>query len=101
VETTTTRPPTTVQSDCPSLGERRSYAAGEFEGMAAPLAPVAPEWSPIAHFGGYHASATNKGVEQALAVSDVAMAADEVRAWRLRHGAANPTADGAPHAEPC
>ena len=69
--------------------------------MAAPLPPVVPEWSPVTQFGGYHASPTNRGLEQALAVSEVAMAADEVRDWRIRQGVGIRTEDASRQDESC
>lgn len=37
------------------VGGKIVYAADEFEVHDAPLPPVSPDWSPVAHFGGYHA----------------------------------------------
>jgi hypothetical protein len=61
---------------------------------------VVPSWSPVAHFGGYHATST-KGVAQALAVTEVAMDADEYFHWRVRHDRADPIADGSRRDETC
>ena len=36
------------------VGGKTVYAAAEFSDLSPPLLPVAPEWSPVAHYGGYH-----------------------------------------------
>jgi hypothetical protein len=36
------------------LGGKPVHAAGEFSDLAPPPLPVVPEWSPVAHYGGYH-----------------------------------------------
>jgi predicted amidohydrolase YtcJ len=36
------------------LGGRPVYAAAEFSDLAPPPLPVEPQWSPVAHYGGYH-----------------------------------------------
>ncbi len=77
-----------IESLCTVVGGRFAYATGEFEGLAAPLPPIEPDWSPVATFGGYHATAVNRGLAQARAVSDVAAAAEEHWAWRRVRGAA-------------
>ncbi len=35
------------------VGGKPVYAAAEFKDLSPPALPVAPEWSPIAHYGGY------------------------------------------------
>jgi hypothetical protein len=35
------------------VGGRPVYAAEEFQGLAPPIPPVLPEWSPVAAYGGY------------------------------------------------
>src|SRR6266567_7272802 len=35
------------------VGGKTVYAAAEFKDLSPPALPVAPEWSPIAHYGGY------------------------------------------------
>ncbi len=35
------------------VGGKAVYAAEEFANLAPPLPPVLPEWSPVAHYGGY------------------------------------------------
>ena len=37
------------------VGGKPVYAAAEFAALAPPPLPVAPEWSPVAKFGGYAA----------------------------------------------
>jgi predicted amidohydrolase YtcJ len=50
------------------VGGEVVYAAGEFADLAPPPLPVAPEWSPVAHYGGYRnargsATARNRAPE--------------------------------------
>lgn len=52
------------------VGGKPVYATAEFKDMSPPSLPVAPEWSPVARFGGYRQSATN--ATAALATSGVA-----------------------------
>jgi hypothetical protein len=65
------------------------YAAGEYEGVAAPSPAPAPESSPVARFGGFQSS----GVRQARAVSDAAQDSALQRAWRERRGELSPSGD--------
>lgn len=90
-----------IESLCTVVGGRVVYAVGEFEGLAAPLPPIEPEWSPVATFGGYHATAVNRGLAQALAVSDVAAAAQEHLAWRRARGATTSSEDVSWHEGRC
>jgi predicted amidohydrolase YtcJ len=71
-----------IESLCTVVGGRVVYSAGDFEGLAEPFQPVAPEWSPVAMFGGYHATPKRSGLDQAIAVAEVAAAAEEYRLWR-------------------
>lgn len=36
------------------VGGKPVYGAAEFKDLAPPPLPVVPEWSPVAHYGGYH-----------------------------------------------
>jgi len=40
------------------VGGKPVYAAEEFEKLAPPAPPVLPDWSPVAHFGGYAKAVT-------------------------------------------
>jgi hypothetical protein len=71
-----------IESVCTVVGGRVVYSAGEFEGLAEPGEPVSPEWSPVSRFGGYHATRKPSGLSQAMAVAEVAAAADEFQVWR-------------------
>jgi predicted amidohydrolase YtcJ len=46
------------------VGGKPVYAAAEFSGLAPPQLPVVPEWSPVAHYGGYHNHAPGTSVTQ-------------------------------------
>jgi len=43
-----------IESDLTVVGGKVVYAAGEFGGLAPPLLPVSPDWSPVGVYGGYH-----------------------------------------------
>jgi predicted amidohydrolase YtcJ len=43
------------------VGGKAVYAAGEFSDLDPPAVPVLPEWSPVAHYGGYHNHAAGAG----------------------------------------
>jgi predicted amidohydrolase YtcJ len=46
------------------LGGKPVHAAGEFSDLAPPALPVLPEWSPVAHYGGYHNDAPGSATLQ-------------------------------------
>jgi predicted amidohydrolase YtcJ len=71
-----------IESVCTVVGGRVVYATGDFEGFSEPDNPIDPEWSPVSRFGGYYPTPKPSGLSQALAVADVAAAADEHRQWR-------------------
>jgi predicted amidohydrolase YtcJ len=86
------------------VGGRIVYAAGEFEGLAAPAAAVEPAWSPVAHFGGYQASphrAVGDGLRQADLLSQAAAESELHRRWRVRRGRVPDVATGAGTSDPC
>jgi urease alpha subunit len=63
-------------------GGRIVYANDDYEGQAAELGPITPEWSPVAHFGGYQSS----GARQAAGFLDAAADSQEQTAWRESRG---------------
>ncbi|MGB8195600.1 MAG: amidohydrolase [Acidimicrobiales bacterium] len=71
-----------IESVCTVVGGQVVYSAGDFEGLAEPEKPITPEWSPVSKFGGYRATPKPSGLNQAMAVAEVAAAADEYRLWR-------------------
>ena len=72
------------------VGGRVVHAVGFFEGLAPPAPPVQPDWSPIAHFGGYQAGpgVDRSGLRQAEGVRDAAAESAEQLRWRQRTGRA-------------
>jgi hypothetical protein len=42
-----------IESDLTIVGGRIVHGTGEYANLAPPLPPVAPDWSPVARFGGY------------------------------------------------
>lgn len=70
------------------VGGRIVYAAGEYEGLDEQMPAVTPEWSPVAHFGGYQASPVpgRSGVRQAELLGEAAAESELHRRWRARRG---------------
>jgi predicted amidohydrolase YtcJ len=88
-----------IESLLTVVGGRIVYAAGEFEGLAAPLPAVQPSWSPVAYYGGFHQTlppTPPSGLRQAQALVDATAESEEHRQWRLSRGFAE---DHAPVSE--
>ncbi|MER7195134.1 amidohydrolase [Streptomyces flaveolus] len=83
------------------VGGRIVYAAGEYEGIDEQMPAVTPEWSPVAHFGGYQAAPSRgrSGVRQAELLGEAAAESELHRQWRARRGLV-PEHDG-PVLDPC
>ncbi|CAL9371083.1 hypothetical protein SUDANB1_00865 [Streptomyces sp. enrichment culture] len=83
------------------VGGRIVYAAGEYEGIDELMPRVTPEWSPVAHFGGYQATPVpgRSGVRQAELLGEAAAESELHRQWRARHGIAPET--DSPVLDPC
>jgi predicted amidohydrolase YtcJ len=78
-----------IESLLTVVGGRIVYAAGEFEGLDDPLPAITPAWSPVARFGGYHATpapSLRAGARQAELVTEAALEAEELRVWRAARG---------------
>lgn len=89
-----------IESLLTVTGGRIVYAAGEYEGLDEELPPVSPEWSPVAHFGGYQASEPHPaGVRQAESLGEAVAESEQHREWRVRRGLF-PDAAGTPF-DPC
>jgi predicted amidohydrolase YtcJ len=70
-----------IESVLTVTGGRIVYAAADFEGLAAPLPPIEPAWSPVARYGGYQQLAAS-GAAQAQTVAEAAAESEEQRRWR-------------------
>lgn len=68
------------------VGGRIVYAAGEYEGIDELLPPVTPDWSPVAHYGGYQATPGpgHRGARQAEMLGEAAAESELHRQWRAR-----------------
>lgn len=73
-----------IESLLTVTGGKIGYAAGEYEGLDAPLPAISPTWSPVARFGGYQGLAG--GVRQGQALTDAAAESAEQWRWRQRRG---------------
>ncbi|MFD5432696.1 amidohydrolase [Kitasatospora sp. NPDC127067] len=91
-----------IESVLTVVGGRIVHGAQEHQGLAPDLPAVAPSWSPVTRFGGYHATPAPSlaGVHQAERVAAAAAASDEQRAWREARGLALPGRGSAP-LDPC
>ena len=47
------------------VGGKIVHSDGDFEGLAAPLPPAMPDWSPVNRFGGYHLGGKATGLAMA------------------------------------
>ena len=63
-------------------GGKIVYAAAEYEGLAAPLPPIEPAWSPVARYGAYQQFAP-PGAAQARAVAEAPCDSLEQHRWQL------------------
>ncbi|WP_306918415.1 MULTISPECIES: amidohydrolase [unclassified Arthrobacter] len=80
------------------VGGRIVYAAGDYEGQDEEIPAISPLWSPVAHYGGYQATAkpSSTGGRQAELLAQAAAEAEQQRQWRsARHGAPAVIADTA------
>ncbi|WP_030691402.1 amidohydrolase [Streptomyces globisporus] len=71
-----------IESVLTVVGGRIVWASAEYEGLDEAVPPVSPEWSPVAHFGGYQS-----GARQASAVAEAAAESEQHRRWRVARGA--------------
>jgi predicted amidohydrolase YtcJ len=83
-----------IESVLTVVGGRIVYASAEYDGLDEAVPPVSPEWSPVAHFGGYQS-----GARQASLVAEAVAESEQHRRWRVARGSA-PDAP-APFLDPC
>ncbi|MFD8009784.1 amidohydrolase [Streptomyces sp. NPDC058955] len=85
-----------IESVLTVVGGRVVYGAAEYEGLDEAMPPVAPDWSPVARFGGYHATPppSRQGVRQAALLAEAAAESEEHRRWRAARGRTTPEAAG-------
>jgi len=81
-----------IESLLTVVGGKVVYSTGDYDGIAAPLPRITPEWSPVAHFGGFQRDVST-GVSQARAVADAAADSELQRRWREHRGEPVPTVD--------
>jgi predicted amidohydrolase YtcJ len=81
-----------IESVLTVVGGKIVYSAGPYEGLAPNAALIDPLWSPVNHYGGFHATPSPSGLRQASAVVDVVAASNEQLAWRTARGEGPPDA---------
>jgi hypothetical protein len=70
-----------IESVLTVVGGRIVYASAEYAGLDEAVPPVSPEWSPVAHFGGYQS-----GARQASLVAEAVAESEQHRRWRVARG---------------
>ncbi|MGW1030517.1 amidohydrolase [Streptomyces sp. NPDC002577] len=82
-----------IESLLTVVGGRIVYATAEYEGLDEELPPLSPEWSPVAHFGGYQATPRRglSGARQAELLGQAVAESEQHRQWRTRRGLAPET----------
>ena len=71
-----------IESVLTVTGGKMVYAVAEYEGLAEPLGPIEPDWSPVARYGAYQQSAPS-GAVQARAVAEAACDSLEQHRWHI------------------
>ncbi len=71
-----------IESVLTVTGGKIVYASAEYEGLATPVPPIEPAWSPVARYGAYQQSAP-PGAAQARAVAEAAFDSLEQRRSRM------------------
>jgi hypothetical protein len=66
-------------------GGKIVHATADYEGLATPLPPIEPAWSPVARYGAYQQPAP-PGAAQARAVAEAARDSLEQRRWQMARG---------------
>ncbi|AJF68348.1 amidohydrolase [Streptomyces vietnamensis] len=73
-----------IESVLTVVGGRIVYASAEYEGLDEAVPPISPEWSPVAHFGGYQSG--QGGARQASLVAEAVAESEQHRRWRVGRG---------------
>jgi predicted amidohydrolase YtcJ len=77
-----------IESLLTITGGRIVYAAAEYEGMDEAIPAISPAWSPVAHYGGYQATAKPSiaGARQAELLGQAVAESEQHRQWRAQRG---------------
>ncbi|MFI7609466.1 amidohydrolase [Micromonospora sp. NPDC049366] len=77
-----------IESLLTITGGRIVYAAAEYEGLDDELPTISPEWSPVAHYGGYQATVkpSISGARQAELLGQAVAESEQHRQWRAQRG---------------
>ncbi|MGW1887321.1 amidohydrolase [Streptomyces sp. NPDC001970] len=77
-----------IESLLTVVGGRIVYAAGAYEGLEEELPAISPQWSPVAHFGGYQATVkpSISGARQAELLGQAVAESEQHRQWRAQRG---------------
>jgi predicted amidohydrolase YtcJ len=58
-----------IESVLTLVGGRVVHGSGDYQGLAPPLPPASPDWSPVGHYGGYQHSAAAPVTPHAMAAA--------------------------------
>lgn len=77
-----------IESLLTIVGGRIVYATGTYENLDEPVPAISPPWSPVAHFGGYQATAkpSISGARQADLLGQAVAESEQHRQWRAARG---------------
>ncbi|GGT33378.1 amidohydrolase [Streptomyces chromofuscus] len=77
-----------IESLLTVVGGRIVHAAGAYEGLDEELPVISPQWSPVAHFGGYQATVkpSISGARQAELLGQAVAESEQHRQWRAQRG---------------
>ncbi|MGW6016332.1 amidohydrolase [Streptomyces sp. NPDC055210] len=91
-----------IESLLTVTGGRIVYAAAEYEGLDEAIPAVQPDWSPVAHYGGYQATVkpSISGARQADLLRQAVAESEQHRQWRAQRGF-TPEEAPAPVFDPC
>ena len=79
-----------IESLLTVVGGRIVHGAAEYEGLDEQLPAVSPDWTPVAHYGGYQATVkpSVSGARQAELLGQAVAESEQHRQWRAQRGLA-------------
>ena len=78
-----------IESLLTTVDGKIGYPVADYEGLARPLPPIVPDWSPVLHHGGYHQCPC--GVRQAQPIAQAAAKSCDHLSWRRNQAEVPPS----------